>query len=148
MADKSASLESGTHGDGASFVEQYGQPLANSYDDLVVEYSAGHESSVLHDSSYNGRIKATGEDTLDLIHRLSTNDVVSLLPGHGTTTILTTDRGRILDLISLHNLADHILIITGPGTQGRVIEWIDKYTIVEDAVRYMPKTPASLPWAG
>ena len=134
MADRSTSLDTKPDGEKGRFEESYGRRLPDSYGDVPAEYRAGHEAAVLHDSSYNGRIKATGEDVLDLIHRLSTNDVGSLQPGQGAPTILTTDRGRILDLITVHNLGGHVLLITGPGTRHKVIEWIDKYTIVEDAV--------------
>ncbi len=134
MAERRTSVNSAPDREATGFVERHGQQLPNSYGDVAVEYGAGHETAALHDFSYNGRIKATGEDVLDLIHRISTNDVGSLVTGQGAPTILTTDRGRVLDLITLHNLGGHILIITGPGTQERVIEWIDKYTIVEDAV--------------
>jgi folate-binding protein YgfZ len=79
-----------------------------------------------------GRLKASGKDALDLLNRLSTNKVVDLQPGQGAPTILTTDRGRILDLVSVVNTGDHVLLVTSPGTQPAVIAWLDKYTIMED----------------
>ena len=116
----------------AGFLEAFGWELPQSYGDPAAEYFAAREGVALHDSSYVGRIKATGEDVLDLLHRISTNDLLSLEPGHGAPTVLTTDRGRILDLLAVLNLGDHILLLTGPNTRDTVIEWIDKYTFVED----------------
>ena len=118
---------------GASFTETYGWELPRHYGDVLAEYTAACEGVVVHDASYFGRLRATGEDVLDLINRLSTNEVVSLQPGQGAPTVLTTDRGRILDLITVLNLDDHILVGTSPETRDRVIEWIDKYTIADDA---------------
>ena len=102
------------------------------YTDVAAEYRAITEGAGLHDSSYTGRLKATGEDALDLLNRLSTNGIVNLAPGHGAPTILTTDRGRILDLLGVVNTGDHTLLITSPGCQQTVIDWLDKYTIMED----------------
>ena len=104
------------------------------YSDLAAEYDAVSTAAGLHDASYVGRVKATGEDSLDLLNRLSTNKVIDLEPGQGAPTILTTDRGRILDLIGVVNLGDHVLLITSPDCQERVIEFLDKYTIMEDLV--------------
>ena len=117
---------------GARFQEWYGWELPQSYGEVASEYRAAREEAALHDSSYTGRIRATGEDVLDLVNRLSTNEVVSLPEGQGAATVLTTDRGRILDLLSVLNLGDHILILTSPQTRDTVMEWIDKYTFVED----------------
>ena len=58
--------------------------------------------------------------------------MVSLEPGQGAPTVLTTDRGRILDLLTVLNLGDQVLLLTSPQTRDRVIEWIDRHTIVED----------------
>ena len=102
------------------------------YTDVAAEYRAITEGAGLHDSSYTGRLKATGEDALDLINRLSTNGIVNLAPGQGAPTILTTDRGRILDLLGVVNTGDYVLLITSPDCQQAVIDWLDKYTIMED----------------
>ena len=117
---------------GARFQDWYGWELPRAYGGLLDEYAAAKQGAALHDSSYCGRIKATGEDVLDLLNRISTNEVISLQQGQGAPTILTTDRGRILDLITVHNLGEYILLLTSPQTRDEVIQWIDKYTIMED----------------
>ena len=86
---------------------------------------------VHHDASL-GCLKATGEDSLDLLNRLSTNKVDHLQPGHWAPTVLTTDRGRIVDLLIVINAGDCVYLLTSPGQQQPVIEWLDKYTIMED----------------
>ncbi|MBM3924649.1 MAG: aminomethyl transferase family protein [SAR202 cluster bacterium] len=98
------------------------------------EYRAARESAAVFDFSSWGRIKATGADTLDLLNRLSTNKTVGLKPGQGAPTILTSDKGRVIDLIYVYNLGLHILLVTSPGAAKPVMEWIDKYTIMDDCV--------------
>lgn len=88
--------------------------------------------ALLYDQSNAGRLQATGADALDLLNRLSTNRVDNLQPGQGAPTILTTDRGRILDLLIVVNAGPAILLLAGPGSPPAVIAWLDKYTIMED----------------
>ena len=114
------------------FLERFGWELPKAYAGVATEYQAATEGVAVHEASYVGRLKATGLDVLDLLNRMSTNEVLSLQPGQGAPTILTTDRGRILDLIRVVNTGDYILLITSPGTQRTVIDWLDKYTILED----------------
>ena len=119
---------------GPAFEERAGWEVASVYTDVVSEYKAATTGAAVLDLSYVGRLKATGDDALDLLNRLSTNNVVDLGENQGAPTILTTDRGRILDLIYVANTGDYALIITSPGTQQTVIDWLDKYTIMEDLV--------------
>ena len=106
--------------------------LPTVYSTSEEEYQAVTTKAALHDASYMGRLKTIGDDGLDLLNRLSTNKVIDLTAGQGAPTILTTDRGRILDLIGVVNVDEYILLITSPGAQQQVIDFLDKYTIMED----------------
>ena len=119
---------------GSTFLERHGWELPAAYSNPAAEYQSALTAAAVYDASYIGRLKATGDDTLDLLNRLSTNKVVDLEPGQGAPTVLTTDRGRILDVIIVVHAGDHVLLLTSPGTQDAVIEWLDKYTIMEDLV--------------
>ena len=131
MAKRSA-LHSVATAAGSDFLELHGWALPEAYTDLASEYKSATTATAVYDASYMGRLKATGDDALDLLNRLSTNKVVDLEPGQGAPTILTTDRGRILDMIIAVHAGDHILLLTSPGTQDSVIQWLGKYTIMED----------------
>ena len=52
--------------------------------------------------------------------------------GDGMGTVLTTNKGRIIDLLRVLHLGDRLLMLTSPGTHERVVEWIDFYTFAED----------------
>ena len=106
----------------------YGNPPS----DPSEERDAALTSAAIYDASPLGRLKVTGTDGLDLLHRLSTNAVEKLAPNQGANTILTDDRGRIIDLLTVVNLGDHVLLLTSPNQQDRIIAWLDKYTIIED----------------
>lgn len=79
-----------------------------------------------------GIIKAIGQDTLDLIHRLSTNNCLNLSDYIGKQTILTNEKGRIIDVISVIKFPDHVLILTSHGKEETVISWLKKFIIMED----------------
>ena len=47
--------------------------------------------------------------------------------------MLTTNKGRIIDLLTIHLLDDYsLLVLTSGGAVDKVSDWIDFYTIMED----------------
>jgi folate-binding protein YgfZ len=77
-------------------------------------------------------LKFEGSDRLDLINRLSTNEVNSLGKFKGVKTILTTDKGRFVDLITLYNFGDFIFVKCSYGNTDAVLNHLEKYTIMDD----------------
>ena len=96
------------------------------------EFRAATERAAVFPSNA-GLLRLTGEDARDLLNRLSTNLVdPSGAAGEVAVTVLTSDRGRIVDLVYVIHCDDHQLMLTSPGQQQTVIEFLDKYTIMED----------------
>ena len=104
------------------------------YSTVQDEYIAVTRGVGLVERSHLGRLKVGGADALDLLNRLSTNKLEEMLVGEIEGTVLTTNKGRIIDLLFVLRQDDHLLVITGPETRQRVAEWIDFYTFVEDVV--------------
>jgi hypothetical protein len=98
----------------------------------AIQYRAALEDAVLVDRSDLGRLRVEGSDALDLLHRLTTNDIRSLEPGGGTAAAFVTGKGRLVDLVTLHRLPGHLLCLTGPGRSRAVAEYIDRFTFRED----------------
>lgn len=44
-------------------------------------------------------IKMVGGDALDLLHRLTTKELLTVTPGTARRTVLTSNRGRVIDEI-------------------------------------------------
>ena len=98
----------------------------------AAEFQAAVERAAVYPSDA-GRLRLTGEDARDLLNRLSTNLVdPDSDAGEVAVTVLTSDRGRIVDLVYVIHGGDHQLMITSPGQQQNVIDFLDKYTIMED----------------
>jgi folate-binding protein YgfZ len=100
---------------------------------LEQEYSALTEGVGLLDQSHVGRLSISGEDALDLLNRLSTNELTTIEVGEMVPTVLTSNKGRILDLLFVLRLEDRLLVLTDPENRQKVIDWLDFYTIMEDA---------------
>ena len=96
------------------------------------QYRALTSGVAVLDRSDAGRLILTGVDALDLLNRLSTNELATLEVGAGAPTVLTTNKGRIVDLLHVHRGKDRLVVFTSPGNRQRVAEWIDFYTFVED----------------
>ncbi len=88
--------------------------------------------AVLVERSDVGRLIVTGDDGLDLLNRLSTNELATLEVGEGAATVLTTNKGRIVDLLHVHRRQDRLVVFTSARNEQRVAQWIDFYTFVED----------------
>ena len=105
-------------------------------------YNKAHSTIALFDASASyGRVDALGSDALDLLHRMSTNDLLPLIgkPGFGSQTVLTNEKGRIIDYLIVLSRGDSALLITSGGHEEQVITWLDKFVIMEDA-HFVKKT--------
>ena len=75
----------------------------------------------------------TGADRVDLLHRLSTQDLRPLRQlGQMRQTLFTTQQGKLVDWTQLYALENALWL---QGSQGRAVDlraWVDKYTIMED----------------
>lgn len=78
-------------------------------------------------------VQVTGKDRVDLLHRLSTQDLTPLAtPGALRSTLFTTAQGRLIDWVTVIAAPAHLLLLTAPGRGERIVSWIDTYTIMED----------------
>ena len=98
---------------------------------ITEEYRTLVEDVGIVDRSAVGRLMCEGVDALDLINRLSTNALADLKEGRGAATVLTSNKGRIVDLLNVFMSGEDLLVMTSQGARQRVIEWVDFYTIME-----------------
>jgi folate-binding protein YgfZ len=81
-----------------------------------------------------GVLRATGADRLDLLHRLSTNATRDLQAGQETSTILTSDKGRIVEVVRVLAFDQHLLLVLNDAEAERARLFLDRYTIMDDFV--------------
>jgi aminomethyltransferase len=83
-----------------------------------------------------GRVRAVGRDRLDLLHRMSTNDLTGMAAGEARLTVLTTPIARIVDVLWVLNRGETALAITGPGRATAVRRWLAGYIFYNDQVKF------------
>jgi folate-binding protein YgfZ len=75
-----------------------------------------------------------GQDGQDLLQRLSTNDLSPLKEGGHVQTILTNEKGRIIDVLSVMKLEARKLLLVGQAAGAQnLLQWLNKFIIMEDA---------------
>ncbi|MCB0729244.1 MAG: hypothetical protein KDD00_17405, partial [Ignavibacteriae bacterium] len=87
-----------------------------------------------------GFINASGNDLIDFINRMSTNDLRKFPENEYRKTVLTTDKGRIIDLINIINLKEHKYILTSDNYQDKVKSHLDKFIIMDDVILGIPES--------
>lgn len=63
---------------------------------------------------------------------MSTNDLAVFNLNSYKKTVLTSDKGRIIDLITILNYSDYSILLTTENYEQRIIEHLDKYIIMDD----------------
>jgi folate-binding protein YgfZ len=117
---------------GAEFAPAGAGQRPSHYGDPTAEYWAARRAAVVIDQSHRGRVRVAGRDRLDLIHRLTTNDILPLTPGRGLQNVFLTSKGRIVELFDCLVLDDHLLLcLTSPNAPA-VVQWITQFVFIEE----------------
>jgi folate-binding protein YgfZ len=98
----------------------------------AADYRAAHDEAVLVDPFGVAALRVTGKDALDLLHRLSTNDLKAIPEGGGAPTVFTTAKGRIVALVTVHRLAGALHLLVETERAEALRDWIDRYTFREE----------------
>jgi folate-binding protein YgfZ len=106
--------------------------LVRNYNNTAEALRSLYEGVGLRNISHSGIIELRGNDVLDFIHRIATNDVKDLPKEGIADTIFTTEKGRIIDRTSLLNFESHYLLVCSNEHKQKVLSWINKYTISDD----------------
>jgi tRNA-modifying protein YgfZ len=102
----------------------------------MTAYETAHTGAVLVDHTGTfGRFTLTDRDRLNLLHRMSTNDMNSLQPGEGRATVLLTALARIIDQLIVYHRGETALAITGAGRIKPVRMWLQKHIFFNDKVQ-------------
>ncbi len=116
----------------AVFGEVEGWEMPKAFAGVKGEYRAGKEGVGITDGSHFGRLRVSGAQRLDLLHRITTNHVKDLRAGQGVQTIMCTDKGRIVDDLVLYADEDHDVLVTSPNRAVAVREAIERVRFRDD----------------
>lgn len=75
-----------------------------------------------------------GSDCIDFLNRLSTNDLKGLSESQCRTTVLTNEKGKIIDIATIFYQGESHLLIVSLHNGQRIKNWLEKFIIMEDVV--------------
>ncbi len=116
----------------ARFFAQEDWVMPQHYGDTAREVQLAFSTTGLIDRSYLGKVLLKGDDAINLLNRISTNDMNKLLAGTVCDTIFSTPRGKIVDYCRVAHLGDMYLIVSNYLNSAHLIEWINRFIIMED----------------
>jgi len=77
-------------------------------------------------------LEMRGADSLDFLHRISTNTIKNLNKEEIRQTIFVSQKGRILGVASVINFEGYLLLVTNSLNRQKIIGWINKFIIGDD----------------
>ncbi|MFN3135027.1 MAG: hypothetical protein ACK44H_05585, partial [Candidatus Kryptonium sp.] len=122
---------------GAEFGSYSDWELPKHYVNPVDEYRAAKTSNVMIDRTYLGKLRIFGKDALDFLNRISTNDLRGLSPGMGIGTVLTDEKGKMIELLIIYVFESRedyqeVFALLSYEALENVKNWIDKLIITDD----------------
>ncbi len=101
------------------------------YSSFEEEYHALKEHAAFF-REWRGVLRLIGSESVDFLQRLSTNDVDPLSDGAVVTSVLTTEKAKVVDVCTFIPDQGHILVVTSQSREKIVKSWLEKYIIMED----------------
>ena len=123
-------------GAGARMVPFAGWEMPVQYDGVIPEHLAVRSSWGVFDVSHMGQLHVEGPNATELLQSLLSNDLGRLADGDAQYTLLTNDRGGIVDdLIAYRISAYHYLLVVNAGNRAAAYAWIKEHEIRGSEVR-------------
>jgi folate-binding protein YgfZ len=117
---------------GAKMGVWFGCALPDYFGDAAAEYRSGRDTVALIDKNYRAFLSFTGPDRVRYLNAILTNNIKDLASGHGVVSLLLSPQGHILAELETYALADRLLCVSYAMIRERLVEWLDKYIIMDD----------------
>jgi aminomethyltransferase len=115
---------------GARMVPFVGWEMPVQYSGVIAEHKAVRTDSGVFDVSHMGQIEVEGPRTPPLLQSLLSNDLDRIAPGQAQYTLLTNDRGGILDDLIAYRLEEHrYLLIVNASNRDSDYRWLKEREI-------------------
>jgi folate-binding protein YgfZ len=117
---------------GARMGNWFGCALPDHWGDPAADERFATQSVALIDKNYRAYVAFTGPDRVRYLSAILTNNVKDLGAGRGSVSLLLNPQGRILAEIETYTLEDRLFCVSYAMIRQRLIEWLDKYIIMDD----------------
>jgi aminomethyltransferase len=121
---------------GARMVPFAGWEMPVQYEGVIPEHRAVRNDSGVFDVSHMGELHVEGPHAHELLQSLLSNDLDRIEPGAAQYTLLTNERGGIIDDLIAYRLGPcHYLLVVNAGNRAAAYEWIKEREIRGSDVR-------------
>src|SRR6266850_5648644 len=117
---------------GAKMGVWFGCALPDAFGDASAEFRHARESVALTDKNYRAYLSFTGPDRVRYLNAVLTNNIKDLSVGQGIVSLLLNPQGHILAEIETYAFADRLFCVSYAMIRERLIEWLNKYIIMDD----------------
>ena len=114
--------------------EWFGCMLPDHWVDARTEQEFAIKSAALIDKNYRAYFSFTGPDRVRYLNAILTNNIKDLAAHHGNVSLLLNPQGHILAEIETYALPDSLFCVSYAMTRARLIDWLDKYIIMDDVM--------------
>ncbi len=122
---------------GARMVDFVGWEMPVQYTGPIPEHMAVREAAGLFDVSHMGEIEVTGEGALDLVQRVTTNDVSKLDDNQVQYSTLLNESGGVIDDLLVYRInSEYFLLIVNASNIDKDYEWINGHNSSGSVVVY------------
>ncbi|MDB5198487.1 MAG: gcvT [Chitinophagaceae bacterium] len=113
---------------GAKMAEFAGYTMPISYTGINDEHAAVRNNAGVFDVSHMGEFILKGENALDLIQRVTSNDASKLTPGKAQYSCLPNDKGGIIDDLIVYCIEENkvYMLVVNAGNIEKDWDWIKK----------------------
>jgi aminomethyltransferase len=121
---------------GARMVPFAGWEMPVQYDGVIPEHRAVRNDAGVFDVSHMGEIEVEGPRALELLQSLLSSDLAKVEPGHARYTLLTNERGGIIDDLIAYRIDEfRWLLIVNASNREPDFAWIKEHEISGSDVR-------------
>src|SRR6266853_1024348 len=117
---------------GAKMGAWFGCALPDYFSDRAAEFRTARDTVALIDKNYRAYLSFTGPDRVRYLNAILTNNIKDLRENYGIVSLLLNPQGHILAEIETYAFADRLLCVSFAMIRERLIEWLNKYIIMDD----------------
>lgn len=112
---------------GAQLVDFHGWRMPLRYRTIADEHHQVRRSAGIFDLCHMARIEIDGADSGGWVDHLITNDLGAIAVGQARYSLITNERGGIIDDIVVYRLPRSLFIIANAANRTRVIRWFEDH---------------------
>ena len=114
---------------GAKMAEFAGYNMPISYSGIIDEHQTVRKNAGIFDVSHMGEFFLKGENALDLIQQVTTNDASKLVAGKAQYSCMTNEQGGIVDDLIVYCIEDNkvYMIVVNASNIEKDWNWISKF---------------------